>query len=413
MQETVRARAVAFAERAIQSRLPTESFTIHRLLGVASHDGDFRHHAGNPLPVDAVIVDEASMLDIALATKLFDAIPTNARIILLGDKDQLSAVEAGAVFSELSADPTLSPACLATLAQTTGIASERMTSPAPRKSGGLQDSVVWFTEQFRFASDSPIGQLATHVSAGEAEAAIALLKQPGDASLIWLEEHGASPSADALAHIHDGYVPYRAAVRENAENMAAIFDAFDRFRVLCAVRNGPRGVDALNRQIDRAFRQSLGETLNAQRYLSEHATWYPGRPIIIQRNDYLLKLFNGDVGITLVDRSNGDERLMVYFPDNNENGFRAIAPSRLPEHETAFAVTVHKSQGSEFDSVLLMMPETPNRVTTRELLYTAITRARQHVTCCASETVLRHAIASPTQRNSGLSDRIREAGLAS
>ncbi|RJX30985.1 MAG: exodeoxyribonuclease V subunit alpha [Oxalobacter sp.] len=407
MQETVRDRAAHLPQN-IQSRLPTESFTIHRLLGATSGKGDFRYHAKNPLPVDAVIVDEASMLDISLATQLFEAIPTDARIILLGDKDQLSAVEAGAVFSELSADPTLTPDCKDRLINATGMTAQDIAPQAPRKTSGLQDCVVWFTRQYRFASDSAISQLARHVSHGNAESAIALLQKTSGTELQWIDDQGKAPSEHTSDLMIKACTDYLQAVMTHPADTSLVFDAFDRFRVLCAVKDGPRGVDAINRLMDRYFRLSL----NDPRYASERMLWYPGRPVIVLRNDYVLKLFNGDIGITLMDRSQAAAQPMVYFPDK-EKGFRAIAPARLPEHETAFAMSVHKSQGSEFDSLLLIMPEMPTRVCTRELLYTAITRARNHVAISANENVLKQSIASQTHRNSGLASRIKEAAKAS
>ena len=179
-----------------------------------------------------------------------------------------------------------------------------------------------------------------------------------------------------------------------------LIEAFGRFRVLCAERDGPRGVDGINRVVSRHFRQSLDHPLDA----GVHSEWYPGRPVMVLRNDYMLKLFNGDTGLALPDESG---TLMVYFPDS-AGGFKAVSPVRLPAHETAFATTVHKAQGSEFRQVLLMLPAKPTRVVTRELLYTAVTRAREGVTIVCGDDVLQKAITSPTRRYSGLIDRMTE-----
>ena len=164
---------------------------------------------------------------------------------------------------------------------------------------------------------------------------------------------------------------YIDAARADLGDKAALFDALGRFRVLCAEREGPRGVVAINQFVGQHFRKTLDHPLDP----GSRSEWYPGRPVMVLRNDYVLKLFNGDVGIVLPDAS---DTLMVYFPDS-DGSFRAVAPLRLPEHETAFATTVHKAQGSEFDRVLLMLPAKPNRVVTRELLYTAVTRSRSGV----------------------------------
>jgi exodeoxyribonuclease V alpha subunit len=197
----------------LRERMPTESFTVHRLLGVLPGSGEFRHHAGNPLPLDLLVVDEASMLDLALATRLVEAVPLASRIVLLGDKDQLAAVESGAVFSELSADPTLSHACVGRLAAITGIPAARIAGAAPDKPTGLHDSVVWLTENFRFAKDSGIGRLAALANAGEAQAAIDLLRSGADPALDWIEDAHPAPQAASLQRIVDGMKRYIDAAR--------------------------------------------------------------------------------------------------------------------------------------------------------------------------------------------------------
>ena len=384
----------------LRERLPSESFTVHRLLGWLPASNQFRHHAGNPLPIDLLVVDEASMLDLALATKLVEAVPPAARIILLGDKDQLAAVESGAVFAELSADPTLSNACVERLSAVTGIPAARIVSAAPVKATHLNDSVVWLTENFRFAKDSGIGRLAEHINAGEAPAAIDLLRSRSDPALEWIEDAHAVPQAASLQRIIDGMKAYIDAARADLGNKAALFEALGRFRVLCAEREGPRGVVAINQFAGQHFRKALDHSLDP----GGRSEWYPGRPVMVLANDYVLKLFNGDIGIVLPDVS---ETLMVHFPDST-GGFRPVAPLRLPEHETAFATTVHKAQGSEFDRVLLMLPAKPNRVVTRELLYTAVTRSRSGVTIIGGAAVVEKAIVSPTRRYSGLVARLAE-----
>ena len=403
MLDAIRERAIHLPSE-MQSHLPTESFTIHRLLGVIPGEQKFRHHAGYPLAIDALVVDEASMLDIALAARLLEAVPTHARIILLGDKDQLSAVEAGAVFSELCADPSLSPECVSRLAALTGAPAESISPPVARIASRLNDCVVWFTKNYRFASDSGIGKLAAHINAGESTTCIEWLRAATDSSAGWIEDGNRIPAEKTMACAIGGYAEYLQTTNENIEDKNAVFKAFERFRILCAVREGPRGVDEINRQVSRHFRQSMHHSQKA----GEQSEWYPGRPVIILRNDHVLKLFNGDIGIALPDISNDENQMMVYFPDS-DGGFRAISPLRLPEHETAFAMTAHKSQGSEFDSILLLLPSTHSRVLSRELLYTAITRSRMQVTIASNEAVLRQAIESPANRRSGLIQRLQEA----
>ena len=320
--------------------------------------------------------------------------PPAAHIILLGDKDQLAAVESGAVFSELSADPTLSNACVERLSAVTGIPAARIVCAAPIKPTRLNDSVVWLTENFRFAKDSGIGRLAAHVNAGEAQAAIDFLRSDSDPALEWIEDAHAVPEATSLQRIIDGMTDYIDAARADLGNKAPLFDALGRFRVLCAEREGLRGVVAINQFVGQHFRKKLDHPLDP----GDRSEWYPGRPVMVLRNDYVLKLFNGDVGIVLPDAS---DTLMAFFPDS-DGSFRPMAPLRLPEHETAFATTVHKAQGSEFDKVLLMLPAEPNRVVTRELLYTAVTRSRSGVAIVGGAEVVEKAIVSPTRRYSGL-----------
>jgi len=398
MMEAVSARASTLPE-AVRDLLPAEAQTIHRLLGVTPRGDGFRHHAGNRLPIDVLIVDEASMLDLALAAQLLEAVPDEARIVLLGDKDQLAAVEAGAVFAEVSADPSLDEATRAGVAALCGVDPAVIQAPAPELQSPLANTTVWFTEAHRFAKDSGIGALATAINAGDPLAVTALLQGNTDGSLRWLGE-----APRLMAHVLEGYAPFIDAVCTHQGGIAAVTRAFDSFRVLCAVRDGMRGVHALNQQCEQAVRVAVAGLPSMP---GGTRAWYPGRPVIVLRNDYVVKLFNGDVGITLPDEHG---HLQVYFPGPGKT-FRAVAPARLPEHETAFAITVHKSQGSEFDRVAVVLPEQRSAVVTRELLYTASTRARKQVALCASAAVLERAVLTRTRRHSGLIARLREVGL--
>jgi exodeoxyribonuclease V alpha subunit len=402
LTEALRQRAGHLGE-ALRSRLPTTSYTVHRLLGVGPGGRGFGHHVGKRLAIDVLVVDEASMLDLALATRLLEAVPDSARIVLLGDKDQLSAVESGAVFSELGVDPTLSPACVAQLAALTGTAAALIEPPPPRAASTLRDSVVWLTRNFRFAGDSGIGRLATLINQGDARQTVECLRQGGSAGLRHLDDGGSTPAAATLQAVADGHAAFIDRVRRDPGDPVAVSQAFARFRVLCAVRDGPRGVVSINEAMTRRSRAALG-----LREGDGTSPWYVGRPVLVLRNDPLLHLYNGDIGITLPDASG---ELKVFFP-TPDGGFRALAPVRLPAHETAYAMTVHKSQGSEFDAVLVLLPAGPHRVLTRELLYTAVTRARRHVSVCASVSVLSATIAAATRRHSGLLARLREAGAA-
>jgi exodeoxyribonuclease V alpha subunit len=440
MTEAIRQRAEHLPV-ALREKLPSESFTIHRLLGANPGLGKFTYHAGNPLPYDALIVDEASMLDLALATRLLEAVPASARIILLGDKDQLSAVESGAVFAELCADPTLSDACRRDVADLCGYAPERIVPPAPVQTSALRDAAVWLTKNYRFGADSGIGRLATYINEGRAEEAIAWLRGPSapssapsssaervskgrkkgsgagqedaslplfpelieakppapdaDTSVQWLEP--GPESASPIAAVIAGYEAYFKAVLANPRDVDEITRAFGRFCTLCAVRQGLSGIAAVNDQLTRHARQALASVAQGQS-TDSRSPWYVGRPVMVLRNDYAHKLFNGDIGIALPD-ANGE--LAVFFPDG-EKGYRAVPTVRMPEHETAFAITVHKAQGSEFDAVLVLLPQQRSRVVTRELLYTAVTRAKMRVVIYAKADVLAAAIESQVIRHSGM-----------
>lgn len=437
----------------LRDRLPTESFTVHRLLGVRPEgsaqgpDGPFVHHAGHRLALDVLVVDEASMLDLALATRLLEAVPDSARIVLLGDKDQLAAVESGAVFAELSADPSLSADCRADLGALCGLPATAIVPAKPVQASVLVDSVVWFDRNFRFAADSGIGRLAADTVAGRSGAALAWLRAGADDSVRWLDDAGSAPQPATLAAIAQGFAPYCKAVCDalgdasgvarrqgmaDADAPARLSAAFDAFRVLCAVQAGPRGVAAVNEQVSQQVIESLhrsdrqrstgarvgvagaGAVTGAAGALGAVAgpstrdprsPWFAGRPVMVLRNDPGLKLFNGDIGITL---PGADGTLQVFFP-SADGGFRAVAPLRLPPHQTAFAMTVHKSQGSEFAEVLVLLPAQRSRVLSRELLYTAVTRARQRVWLAGGAPVVAAAIASNTRRSSGLQARLREA----
>jgi exodeoxyribonuclease V alpha subunit len=408
MREALAARAHDLPA-AVRAHLPTEAHTVHRLLGVTPTPGRFRHHADNPLALDLLVVDEASMLDLALAASLVDALPAHARLVLLGDKDQLAAVEAGAVFADLSGGWRFGAEEAQQLAALSDIPAETLQHGSGTHAA-LADSVVWLTESHRFRADSGIGRLAREINAGEGSAALGWLRTNTDPAVRWIEdadiqEADAAPNAApavALAAMENGYAAYFAALREEpagetpAARTARIFAAFDRFRVLVAVHAGPRGLAAINAHLSQHARAVLG--------LTGSGPFWAGQPLIVLKNDPVTRLFNGDVGLCLPDV---DGALRVYFP-TADGTYRALPPQRLPERDIAFALTVHKSQGSEFAEVLLLLPARPVRVLSRELLYTAVTRAAQRVTLAGSAPVFTAACAARTERFSGLGGRLRD-----
>ncbi|MDR1462241.1 MAG: exodeoxyribonuclease V subunit alpha [Azoarcus sp.] len=416
MREAMAARARGLPE-SVRAKLPGEAHTIHRLLGATPEQGHFRHHAANPLALDLLVVDEASMLDLALAAALLDALPAHARLVLLGDKDQLAAVEAGAVFADLSAGWRFGEASAARLALLTGAPAGTLTQGSGEGQGAtLIDSVVWLTESHRFRADSGIGRLAREINAGGGASALGWLKTSADPDVVWIGcegiQSGAAgdaaaheprswPSAAALTAMENAYAAYFAALRETPSGeppsvrVARVFAAFERFRVLVAVHSGPCGLAAINAHLSAHARAALGLDLAA-------GPFWDGRPVIVLKNDPVTRLFNGDIGLCLND-AGGATR--VYFPVA-DGGHRSLPPQRLPEHDTALALTVHKSQGSEFAEILLLLPGRPSRVLSRELLYTAITRATQRVTIAGVEPVFVAACAARGERFSGLGDKL-------
>ncbi len=365
----------------LKALLPEEARTLHRLLGSRGDSPAVRHDAARPLALDVLVVDETSMVDLALMAKLVAALPPQARLILLGDKDQLAAVEAGAVFAELCEGRGFDAAAAVELQRITG---QSVPVEAPRSA--LGDAVVLLTHSHRFAGDSGIGELARRSNAGDSAGTLNLLRE-NRPDLAWQAE---PTQAALLARLEQGYLPYLQAARRGDAGEA--FDAFNRFRALTAQREGPWGVAGINEALEARIKRRYS--------LPERERWYPGRAVMVRQNDYALGLFNGDIGICLAS----DHGLRVYF--EGEEGFRAFAPARLPSHDSAFAMTVHKSQGSEFAEVLLALPESPSPLLTRALFYTGITRAKQKVEIWGLPARLAEAVNTKAERAAGLAERL-------
>jgi len=375
----------ALAAQPEAASIAGQAVTLHRLLGLAT-GGAPRYHAGNALPLDVLVVDEASMIDLALAAKLVDALPSHARLILLGDPDQLASVEAGAVLASIAgAAGSYSPAMADRLRRLAGHAvSSRDAATA------LSDSIVRLERSYRFPESSGIGRLARAVREGDVDEALAALDAGDQAS--WQ-----SADVEALGDaVFAGYAPYFEAIRSGAE-AERCFAELARFRALAAVRDGPFGVHALNRAVERRLAARDPAVL--------HQRWYPGRAVMVTRNDYALRLANGDVGIVVPDSAAPRGTAVAFEAPDGQ--IRRLSPARMPECETVYAMTVHKSQGSEFDAVLLALPAEPAAVLSRELVYTAITRARRHVAVLALPEVLKAAIGVRVKRDSALGERIR------
>ena len=373
----------------ISSRLPDEVATLHRLLGARTDSERFRYHRAHPLPLDVVVVDEASMIDLALMAKLLEALSRSARLILLGDKAQLVSVGPGAVFGDICSGPK---GYSQDFAERIG-AMTAVAVPCAPTGPPLRDSLVRLEHSVRFHTDSGIGRLARAVAAGRAEEALAILRG-GAAGIEWRETRDPRAMIRQQAHaIVDGYGDYLRWVREGAEP-ERVHAAFNEFRILCPQRAGPAGVEAVQ--------TAIVEVLGTASLIDARRTWYLGRPVMVIRNHYGLKLFNGDIGIVQRDPKGGRELKVCFISE--QGSARTFSPESLPGHETVFAMTAHKSQGSEFGRVVLVLPELDSPLLTREIIYTAITRATNQLEVWGTERAFIQAIGRTLRRASGLRD---------
>ena len=396
--------------------IPDKASTIHRMLGYRRYSPYFRHNRENPLPYDVVVVDEASMIDLPLMAKLVDAIPPQSRFILLGDKDQLASVEAGRVLGDLCGTGQLnsfSPAFVETL-QSRGekIPDEYVDG----KSGLLQDAIVELMHTWRFNREEGIGRLSELLKAraGAGESFWELLKNDPSGKVTWLKSDNDDEQAlgerwqQLLQNAVDQY--YRKL--GDCRHPKKLFDLFSQFQILCALRRGPFGVEEINRFVE----QQLVPGQNTLR------NYYHGKPVMVTENDYGTGLFNGDigfiVGLDYLEDSlrksiavNSESGYLVCFEtgrrdESGEMGYRWVGPERLPDYETAYATTVHKSQGSEFDEVLFVLPEKVVPILTKELFYTAVTRAREKVSIWGSRKIIQKTVEATIRRSSGLRERL-------
>jgi exodeoxyribonuclease V alpha subunit len=361
------------------------SKTIHRALVYQPRTPTrFRHGRENPLAADLVVVDEASMVDLALMAKLVDAVPDGARLVLIGDKDQLASVEAGSILADMHGGHGrgISGACAERV--------ERLTGTKLVESGSepsLADGMIELTHSHRFREGGGIFELARAVNAGNAAAALELLRQSPFVTLEPL------PDPERLERLIGPVVEEKFG-RIGSAGIDEKLALLDGFRVLCAHRRGPFGVETMNEWIAAHLRQ-IGA-------LDAEGDFYEGRPIIVTANDHLIELYNGDVGV--IAKEGDAAPLAARFPA--AGGRRTVPIALLPPHETAFAMSVHKAQGSEFEDVLLLLGDRPSPILTRELVYTAVTRARRRVRICGSPEVLGAAIAARVERASGLCERL-------
>ncbi|WP_205744429.1 exodeoxyribonuclease V subunit alpha [Dyella sp. M7H15-1] len=418
---------------AVRAAIPQEVETLHRLLGARPDSRRYAHHQRYPLHLDVLVIDEASMVDLEMMAAVLDALPSHARLILLGDKDQLSSVEAGAVLGDLShrAEQGHYSADIASWLHDT--CGDDVRAFVHDDAQPLDQHIAMLRRSHRFGASSGIGCLAVAVNAGDAQQVHALLGSraediawfssgAADTPLAIIAMNGdadrfeAAPSGDApqgfrfylnrlqrqRPSTHEGLLAHQSWAHD-------VLEAFNHFQMLCAVRQGPAGTERLNRDI--------AATLWNAGLIESDRGWYEGRPVMMIRNDYSLGLMNGDVGITLrMPGSDGVYRLYVAFPmtrgssltvpNGGDAQVRCVLPSRLGDVATVYAMTVHKSQGSEFEHTTLVLPDDASPILTREWLYTGITRARRRLSLIGTLSSVEQALTQRTRRYSGLAERL-------
>ena len=394
VRQAVQALAAMGVDADLLAALPTSGTTLHRLLGTIPDSPRFRHDGDNPLPFDVVVVDEASMIDLPLMAKLVDAVASGTRLVLLGDPDQLPSVEAGDVLAAIlgaagegdamgRGDADVLRPLLGDAGNTSVLAQEGGEARFP----GIR---VHLQRGWRQSEALGLAPLAAAVREGDADAALAQLRA-GTLSNVHFHEGLADPLElqrdDLLAH-------FRAL--GHAATPADALAQSTRLRLLTAVREGPQGARTLNARIERLLAEGGGSGRAPQGH-------FQGQLLIVTENSYRHRLFNGDIGVCMRDAAG---TLVAWFPGDDTDHPRAFHPAALPAHESAFAMTVHKAQGSEFDTVWLLLPARGNRVLSRELVYTGITRARRALHVAGSEAVIREALARHAGRWSGLGWRL-------
>jgi len=389
----------------INALIPQSAQTIHRLLGVKPFTNKFRHNKSNPLHVDVLIIDEASMVDLSLMAKLIEALPDHARLILLGDKDQLASVDTGSVMSDLCQGLVLGQTpryskvrCeqLNTLCFNGTVKLNAQTQSEFK----LADCIAFLQHSYRFDAKSGIGQLALAVNTNNRGILNYVEQQSSEghfSDIILDYDFVSTPIEKLVNSAASHYANYLTLIAQGA-SVAQVHAAFASYQLLAAVREGDYGVNSLNQRIERVLQQQGLISVNPnQRH-------YIGMPIMVSQNDYQLKLFNGDIGILMPDDSG---QLKALFIDEQGNE-RAFSPARLPAHDKVYVMTIHKSQGSEFSYTAMVLPPLKQASIgiNRQLVYTGITRAKQTFELVADKKVLQLAMSKSVSRASGLYERL-------
>lgn len=389
LQESIRA-AKATLPAPLAAQIPEQAQTLHRLLGYQHLRPDFFHNSTNPLHLDLLMLDEASMIDVPLMAATLSALPPRCQVILLGDQDQLASVEAGNLFGDLCGDGAVrwSAQLRHALQPFLGAASLPAETVGPGEP--LADSLIRLQVSRRFRRESGISALAQAVQSGEADALEAVMQRP------FPDLHIAAPSGSITSSwLTERILPFILPLF-TAESPRSALQALSSRRILCALREGPAGVEGINRLAENLCRRH-GHIPHGEQY-------YRGMPVLILRNAYNLGLFNGDTGILWPDDSG---HLLAWFPFA-DGQLKAFSLGRLPAWQPSYALTVHKSQGSEFDQVLLLLPDEDRPILSRELLYTGITRARAELTLCCRPKLLHLVSQRRVVRYSGLGNALRQ-----
>jgi len=438
--ESILAAKATLAETfPLAAKIPVTSFTLHRLLGWRPNGFSYNHK--KTLPYDLVIIDEASMVDLPMMAQLMEALGDHTRLILLGDKDQLASVEAGSVLGDLCDSGVMVNGYHAhglqverakQLEELCGLPKGDLNEYVEADAPLMANSLTQLRVSYRFTHDSGIGKLAAAVNAGRFEQVQKSFQQYDDIKRYscLAAPFSKNISTESIAaeqawqqQVISGYSHYLTAI-EQGISPYKVLQLFNQFQLLCALRQGSSGLNALNERVQNLLQGRGLLSIDSSAVSMEQNRWYVGRPVMISRNDYELNLFNGDIGIAMMVAGNdGREELRVCFVAGDSSASKSAAsksgtsksgasgskvrqllPTRLPAHETAFAMTVHKSQGSEFADVALVLPENHSPVISRELIYTAITRGKKSFSLYSNDEVLTAGVRSRIERASGLRD---------
>ncbi len=389
MVDSIRShRADIHATADIRARIPARASTLHRLLGF--NGSGYRHNRRNPLMLDCLVIDEASMIDLPMMARLLDALPPKARLILLGDRDQLASVEAGNVLGDITGHGrsiAWTPDQAQWLAELT--ASSLSAIPSDETAPAIAGSVALLYTSYRFSNDGGIGTLARHVNTGAGTAALELLRNGQSEQLAWIESGEKQLNPKIIERAVEHYSRYL-----QCTTPLDALEAFEQVRILCALHSGPFGVQEINRII--------AERLRARGLIGSGDDFH-GKPVMVTSNDYETDLYNGDIGLLW---RNGQQQLRACFRVSGQE-LRELPVRSLPAHVPAWALTVHKSQGSEFREVLLVLPDDENSpLLSRELIYTGITRARERIIVHASPQALIRGCTNRVRRTSGLAEQL-------